>query len=153
MKRVITVAVLGCLVLVVAALQAAGRGDAPSRADQADQSAQVGAAISQFSNRVPDIPIGRGIVSAVTMRSATTDPGSQVSANGTLTMPPGEAGDVAISVSWIDPLTSSVYARGLVTLRDVRPAEQRNWQVLADLPADAAGTTTVLGAVIVDTTS
>ena len=110
-----------------------------------DDAAQVAPA-----GELPEIPAGKGIISAVTMDSATTEPGGPVLAEGTLVMPEGQEGDVAISVSWVNPETSSVYARGVTTLKGVKPGEERKWEVKAELPADAEGSSTVLGAVIVE---
>jgi cytoskeletal protein RodZ len=98
----------------------------------------------------PEIPEGEGIISAVTMTSATNEPGGTVVAQGTIDMPGDKKGDVAISVSWVNPDTAQVYARGLTTLLGVEPGEHCTWAVKAELPAGAQGAATVLGAVIVE---
>ncbi|MDR1294187.1 MAG: hypothetical protein LBK59_04420, partial [Bifidobacteriaceae bacterium] len=87
---------------------------------------------------LPDIPAGQGIFSTVVLEASSLRPGGQATANGTLTMPKERRGDVAISVSWVNPATSSVYARGVVTLEDVQPGERRGWDVATSLPPDAA---------------
>jgi hypothetical protein len=102
------------------------------------------------TNGLVEAPRGRGIISAVTLEEATGEAGGPVAARGVLAMPEGERGDVAISVSWVDPETSSVYARGVATLGDVAPGERRRWEVVAELPPGAEGAVTVLGAVIVE---
>jgi hypothetical protein len=108
-----------------------------------------GGRVSPPATDLPEIPAGQGIFSAVTMDASAVEPGGRATASGTLAMPEDRHGNVAISVSWVNPATSSVYARGITTLRDVQPDEQRTWHVAATLPPDAAGASAVLGAVIV----
>jgi hypothetical protein len=105
---------------------------------------------ARTTGRLVQIPAGRGVVSNVTLDTATAKPGGPVEATGSVAMPPGESGNVAVSVSWVDAKTSSVYARGLAVLRGLRPGETKMWAVDADLPAGARDITTVLSAVLVE---
>jgi hypothetical protein len=151
---VVVIVLAACAVLVVSLYKKdhskhGSGGTSPAPGGQVTAPADRGGAGEEVPGSLPEIPTGKGIISAVTMDSATTTPGDLVTATGTLTMPEGETGDVAISVSWVDPATSSVYARGVTTLTGVKPGEQRTWEVTADLPASAEGASTVLGAVIV----
>ena len=96
---------------------------------------------------LPDIPSGTGIIAATSMTSCDTT-GTNVAAKGTVTMPEGKSGDVAISVSWVDSTTSSVYNRGVTTIKDPKPGEKKDWTIESTVPADAKNLSCVLGAVI-----
>jgi hypothetical protein len=82
------------------------------------------------------------------MTSSTDTPGTTVEAKGTVTMPEGEQGTIAISVSWTNAADGHVYALGVSRLPGVKAGETKEWTVTADLPADAEDVKTVLGAVI-----
>ncbi|MCK8475675.1 hypothetical protein [Microbacterium aurugineum] len=98
----------------------------------------------------PVIPEGRGIITSTVMTKVTSEPGTTVVAEGTVTMPEGESGAIAISVSWVDPATSAVYARGVTVVDGLAAGEQSEWTTSAELPESATDVATVLGAVIVD---
>lgn len=96
---------------------------------------------------IPAIPGGAGIISATAMTSCDTT-GTNVVAKGTVTMPEGKKGDVVISVSWVDATTSSVYNRGVATIKDPKSGEKKGWRIESTVPADAQNLSCVLGAVI-----
>ncbi|WP_052193533.1 hypothetical protein [Microbacterium sp. ZOR0019] len=98
----------------------------------------------------PAIPEGRGVIASTIMTKVTSEPGATVVAEGTVTMPEGEAGAIAISVSWVDRATSAVYARGVTVVDGLAAGEQSEWTISAELPESATEVTTVLGAVIVE---
>jgi hypothetical protein len=98
----------------------------------------------------PEIPDGEGIIKSTTMTDSSTEPGTTVWAKGLILLPEGKSGDVVVSVSWVNSGTSSVYARGVVRVDDVASGVATEWQVEAELPADATDVQTVLGAVLVD---
>lgn len=93
------------------------------------------------------IPTGTGIIAHTTMTSCDTT-GTKVTAKGTVTMPKHEQGDVVISVSWVDSKNSSVYGRGVTTLKSISSGDKKEWTTTALLPAGARSVSCVLGAVI-----
>ncbi|MEV8213466.1 hypothetical protein [Leifsonia sp. NPDC077715] len=99
------------------------------------------------SASLPEVPTGKGIITAAKMTSCDTT-GAEVTAKGTLTMPEGESGDAVISVSWVDRKTSTVYTRGVTTLKSPAPGTAVDWQTSATLPAGAESVSCVLGAVV-----
>lgn len=108
------------------------------------------AAPTEAPTGFPAIPQGKGIIASTVMTKVTSEPGTKVIAEGTVTMPDGESGVIAISVSWVDPATSAVYARGVTLVDDLAAGEQGEWTTSAELPESATGATTVLGAVILE---
>lgn len=96
---------------------------------------------------LPTIPTGTGIISGTTLTGCDTT-GSDVTATGTVTMPEGDAGDVVVSVSWVNSKTSSVYGRGVTTLKDLKGGDKKEWTTSATLPAGAESVSCVLGAVV-----
>jgi len=99
------------------------------------------------STALPTIPTGTGIISSTTMTSCDTT-GKKVTAKGSVTMPKDGKGDVVVSVSWVDAKNSSVYGRGVTTLKGLDSGEKQDWTTSATLPADAESVSCVLGAVI-----
>ncbi|RDV43542.1 hypothetical protein DOE76_16475 [Leifsonia sp. ku-ls] len=99
------------------------------------------------STPLPTIPTGTGIISDTKMTSCDTT-GSNVTAKGTVTMPKESKGDVVVSVSWVNSKNSSVYGRGVTTLKDLNGGDQKEWTTSATLPAGAESVSCVLGAVI-----
>jgi hypothetical protein len=71
-----------------------------------------------------------------------------VTANGKVSMPKDAAGDIVISVSWVNSGTSAVYARGVSTIKGLHAGESMDWSTTAALPAGAESVSCVLGAVI-----
>ncbi|MGO4595714.1 hypothetical protein AB4Z18_18015 [Leifsonia sp. 2TAF2] len=115
---------------------------APSTgATAAKQAAEAGA------TAVPTIPTGTGVISATKMTSCDTT-GSNVTAKGTVTMPKDRKGDVVVSVSWVNSKNSSVYGRGVTTLKGLSAGDKKDWSATATLPANAQSVSCVLGAVI-----
>ncbi|MFF9564462.1 hypothetical protein ACF1AJ_14045 [Leifsonia sp. NPDC014704] len=99
------------------------------------------------STPLPTIPAGTGIISDTKMTSCDTT-GSEVTATGTVTMPKDRKGDVVVSVSWVNSTSSSVYGRGVTTLKDVGSGDKKEWATSATLPAGAESVSCVLGAVV-----
>jgi hypothetical protein len=108
--------------------------------------APTGSAAPQ-SAQLPAIPSGTGIISSTVMTGCETT-GSKVTAKGTVTMPDGAKGDVAVSVSWVDSKNGAVYARGISTLPGMNAGDKRDWSTSVTLPAGAESVSCVLGAVI-----
>jgi len=98
---------------------------------------------------VPTIPNGKGIITSVHLASCSTEPG-QVAATGTVRLPAGESGAPVISVSWVNPDTSEVYARALTTVTAAKPNVSTKWSITAKLPTGLKAVSCVLGAVIPD---
>lgn len=90
---------------------------------------------------------GTGIIQATTMTSCDTAPG-KVTAKGTVTPPAGTKGAVKITVSWVDPGTSAVLARGEQTFNDAQPGKPLDWVANAEVTKPAKDITCVLGAAV-----
>lgn len=90
---------------------------------------------------------GTGIIEATKMSSCDTSPG-KVSAKGTVTPPAGIKGTVKVSVSWVDPKTSAVLARGEQSFKDAQSGKAIDWVVNAEVPATGAEAKCVLGAAV-----
>jgi hypothetical protein len=99
------------------------------------------------STSIPTIPAGEGIISGTKMTSCEVT-GPNVTAKGTVTMPKGKSGNVAISVSWTNSKNASVYGRGVATIKDLKSGDKKEWTTSATIPADAESVSCVLGAVI-----
>jgi len=127
--------------LAVAAL--AGCTAEPNASPSASRTASEAA---DGSNPIPTIPTGKGVISATKMDSCETT-GTDVTAKGTVTMPKDTQGDVFISVSWVNSKSSSVYARGVTTVKG-EAGEKKQWTTTATLPADVESVSCVLGAVV-----
>jgi hypothetical protein len=139
MKKSLAIALTA--VALLGSLTACTSGD--STADAAP------AATVQAPAPIPSIPAGKGIISSTQMTSHHEKAGELATASGTVTMPKGESGQVAISVSWVNAATSTVYARGVTVLSGLAAGDSQEWTVSAQLPADAVDLMPVLGAVIV----
>ncbi|MFZ4843342.1 hypothetical protein [Mycetocola saprophilus] len=112
---------------------------------------EAGTTVTSSGTAIPELPRdGIGIARSVTLTSATKKPGTDVSAEGTVTLPQKSHGTVFVSVSWINSQTATVYTRQLVELRDVPGGTERRWTVGAKLPADARDVDVVLGATLVE---
>jgi len=98
------------------------------------------------STPLPTIPTGTGVISATKMDSCETT-GSNVTAKGTVTMPKDTKGDVVVSVSWVNSKNSSVYGRGVTTVKGAA-GDKKEWTTTATLPANADSVSCVLGAVV-----
>ncbi|MFE4195012.1 hypothetical protein ACFRJ9_04025 [Paenarthrobacter sp. NPDC056912] len=90
---------------------------------------------------------GTGIIEATKMASCDTAPG-KVTAKGTVTPPEGTKGVVKISVSWVDPKTSAVLARGEQTFKDPQAGKSIDWVATAEVTKPAAEIKCVLGATV-----
>ncbi|MCR1162297.1 MULTISPECIES: hypothetical protein [unclassified Paenarthrobacter] len=91
---------------------------------------------------------GVGIIEATTMTSCDTAPG-KVTAKGTVTPPEGTKGAVKITVSWVDPSTSAVLARGEQTFKDAQPGKALDWVTNSEVTKPATAIKCVLGATVV----
>lgn len=100
-----------------------------------------------LESSIAEIPVGTGIAKGVTLDASTSEPGTTVTASGTVIMPEDLKGDAAISVSWVNSTTSTVYVRSVTIVEDLKPGERHSWSVTAELPADAEDVQIVLGAV------
>ncbi|MBN9632450.1 MAG: hypothetical protein J0I18_17890 [Actinobacteria bacterium] len=96
---------------------------------------------------IPAIPTGTGMINSVKLTRFTYTPGTRVSAEGTVKSTATVPTTIVVSVSWVDSQTSTVFARGLTSLKDISPGEQRDWAIAVDLPKDAAHVKPVVGAV------
>lgn len=90
---------------------------------------------------------GTGIIEATKMTSCDTAPG-KVTAKGTVTPPEGSKGTVKITVSWVDPKTSAVLARGEQSFKDAEGGEPLDWEANAEVTKPAADIKCVLGATV-----
>ncbi|MGJ3190551.1 hypothetical protein [Paenarthrobacter sp. FR1] len=90
---------------------------------------------------------GTGIIEAATMGSCDTAPG-KVTATGTVTPPEGTKGTVKVSVSWVDPKTSAVLARGEQSFKDAKAGKALDWSVNAEVPEQGVDVKCVLGAAV-----
>ncbi|MCD4851764.1 hypothetical protein LN996_13160 [Arthrobacter sp. AK01] len=90
---------------------------------------------------------GTGIIGATKMTSCDTAPG-KVTAKGTVTPPEGTKGTVKITVSWVDPTTSAVLARGEQTFEDAAAGEALDWVANAEVTRPATALKCVLGATV-----
>ncbi|MGF6834747.1 putative small secreted protein [Paenarthrobacter sp. TE4293] len=90
---------------------------------------------------------GTGIIEATTMTSCDTAQG-KVTAKGTVTPPEGTKGTVKITVSWVDPKTSAVLARGEQTFKDAAAGEALDWVANAEVTKPATEIKCVLGATV-----
>lgn len=88
---------------------------------------------------------GTGIIEAAKMTSCVTAVG-KVTAKGTVTPPEGTKGTVKVSVSWVDPATSSVLARGEQSFKDAQAGKALEWSVDAEITKAGAEAKCVLGA-------
>jgi hypothetical protein len=136
------------LPVAAAALVVAGlAGCTPSTASKAESTGGSTPAAGGASTPLPTIPTGTGIISDTKMTSCDTT-GSEVTAKGTVTMPKDSNGNVVVSVSWVNSKNSSVYGRGVTTLKDLNGGDKKEWTTSATLPAGAESVSCVLGAVI-----
>ncbi|MFK0003214.1 hypothetical protein [Paenarthrobacter sp. NPDC090522] len=90
---------------------------------------------------------GTGIIEATTMASCDTAAG-KVAAKGTVTPPEGTKGTVKISVSWVDPTSSSVLARGEQSFKDAQAGKALEWAINAEVPQKGTEVKCVLGATV-----
>ena len=81
------------------------------------------------------------------MTSGDTAAG-KVAAKGTVTPPDGTKGTVKITVSWVDPKSSSVLARGEQTFKDAKAGKSLDWVINAEVPQKGTEVKCVLGATV-----
>ncbi len=98
---------------------------------------------------IPPIPKGTGVARLTTLSSCGTTPGT-VLAKGTIVIPKGTKANPVVSVSWVDPKTSTVYTRGLATIKTDARDVSVPWTITATLPPTATPMSCVLGAVVPD---
>lgn len=98
---------------------------------------------------IPPIPKGTGIARLTNLTGCETTPGT-VQAKGTIVIPKGMKKDPVISVSWVDPKTSTAYTRGLTTIKSDERDVPVTWTITATLPPTATPISCVLGAVVPD---
>jgi len=99
------------------------------------------------STAIPIIPAGTGIIKATTLTSCDTKPGTVV-AKGTITVPKDAAKDPVISISWVNADTSTVFVRGLTTVKTDQKGSPVKWSITETLPPTDAKVSCVMGAVI-----
>ncbi|MFP5016908.1 hypothetical protein ACKLTP_07925 [Paenarthrobacter ureafaciens] len=88
---------------------------------------------------------GTGIIEAAKMTSCDTATG-KVTAKGIVTPPDGIKGTVKVSVSWVDPATSAVLARGERLFKGAKPGKALDWSVEAEITKPGTEAKCVLGA-------
>lgn len=91
---------------------------------------------------------GKGIISSTKMTSCTTTEGD-VKAQGTVTPPADSPGEVQITVSWVNPKTSQVIAKGIQKYDNPVAGQKLDWTISAKLPKTETPTSCVLGATII----
>lgn len=139
MKKSVT-CVAGVLVAAAALAGCSGNGAGSSPSSTTTQAATKGEA--KAANP------GTGIIEATKMASCDTTAG-KVAAKGTVIPPDGTKGTVKISVSWVDPQTSSVLARGEQTFKDPQAGKALDWAISADVPGKGTEVKCVLGAAVI----
>ncbi|MFJ4210119.1 hypothetical protein ACIPY2_16825 [Paenarthrobacter sp. NPDC089675] len=134
-----------CIVgVLVSAAALAGCSSSSNEAGQSPSSTTTQAATTGEAKAANP---GTGIIEATKMTSCDTAAG-KVAAKGTVTPPDGTKGTVKVSVSWVDPKTSAVLARGEQSFKDVQSGKALDWVVNAEVPANAAEAKCVLGATV-----
>jgi len=73
-----------------------------------------------------------GVIKDVVVKSCDTEKGP-VAAAGTATNSSKKTQDIVVSISWAVTTTSDVVARGIASLKDVKPGDTVDWDVKADL--------------------
>lgn len=134
--------------LVLLTLAVAGCGGAQGNPSGPGTST-AGAVTTQdpgSGNKVASNP-GRGIINSTSMKSCDTKEG-KVSAGGTVTPPADAKGVVKVSVSWVDPKTSSVLAQASQTITDFTAGKPADWSVATDLGKAPGEVHCVLGSTI-----
>lgn len=92
---------------------------------------------------------GKGIIARTKMTSCETKEG-QVQAKGHVTPPADSPGEVQITVSWVNPQTSQVIAKGIQTFDNPPAGKQIDWSITTKLPKTESPTSCVIGATIID---
>lgn len=90
---------------------------------------------------------GTGIIKSTTMTSCDTKEGD-VTAAGTVTLPENVKGTIKISVSWVDPKTSSLLAQESKTIEDAQTGKPVDWAVTATLSKVTTEVKCVLGSTV-----
>lgn len=90
---------------------------------------------------------GTGIIKSTTMTSCDTKEGD-VTAAGTVTLPENVNGTIQVSVSWVDPKTSSVLARETKTIDDAPTGQPIDWTVKTTLSKLTTDVKCVLGSTV-----
>lgn len=142
MKRMILTAI------PVIILGLALTGCTPSQTDPAPASASAGAVTTQEATGElkPSNP-GTGIINSTTMTSCDTKEGD-VTAAGTVTLPENVKGSIEISVSWVDPKTSSVLAKETKNIKDAETGKAIDWTVNTKLGKLTTDVKCVLGSTV-----
>lgn len=90
---------------------------------------------------------GTGIIKSTTMTSCDTKEGD-VTAAGTVTLPENVKGTIQVSVSWVDPKTSSVLAQETKTIDDAPTGRAIGWTVNSKLGKLTTDVKCVLGSTV-----
>lgn len=137
--RVTPVVLLGA---VMAGCSAAQPDEGPTAA------ASAGAVTTQEAagEKTPSNP-GTGIIKSTTMTSCDTKEGD-VSAAGTVTLPENVKGTIKVSVSWVDPKTSSLLAQETKTIEDAQTGKAIDWTVKTKLGKLTTDVKCVLGSTV-----
>lgn len=139
LDRWVAMAAVGTL-----ALSACSGDDGAASADKAGEGI-VGSGVITPSD-LPDAPRlkrERGVIADTAIEECSTGPGV-LEARGKVTNSAAAKRDLVVVVSWATS-TSDVVARGVATMKDVRPGETSSWSVRAE--SDLDGLTCVPSAV------
>ncbi|WP_458112134.1 hypothetical protein M1D88_18075 [Arthrobacter sp. R1-13] len=90
---------------------------------------------------------GTGIIKNTTMTSCDTKEGD-VTAAGTVTLPENVEGTIEVSVSWVDPKTSSVLAKETKTIDDAPTGQAIDWSLKSKLGKLTTDVKCVLGSTV-----
>lgn len=101
-----------------------------------------------ISPKLADIPAlkkSKGIAADTTVANCTTRPGD-VKASGTVTNTAKVARDLVVTMSWIAPKHSDVVARGVATMKQVKPGSTTDWSIESTLGYKAGDAQCIVGA-------
>lgn len=90
---------------------------------------------------------GTGIIKSTTMTSCDTKEGD-VTAAGTVTLPENVKGTIKVSVSWVDPKTSSLLAQETETIENAQTGKAIDWTVKTTLGKVTTDVRCVLGSIV-----
>lgn len=140
---------VACIAGVLVSAAALAGCSSPSNEAPTTQAASPSTTTTQAATTGEAKPAnpGTGIIEATKMTSCDTAPG-KVTAKGTVTPPEGSKGTVKITVSWVDPKTSAVLARGEQTFKDAAAGKVLDWVASAEVTKPATELKCVLGATV-----
>lgn len=90
---------------------------------------------------------GTGIIRSTSMTSCDTKEGD-VTAAGTVILPENVKGTIKISVSWVDPKTSSLLAQQTKTIDNAQTGKAIDWTVVTKLGKVTTDVKCVLGSTV-----